>query len=226
MVGVWFGKLKNYKKEFTALGEGVRITVKKHQVEVINKLTEQEWFAINKSKAKEDIKNILFKIDRKCMESLRKFIEVYGGSCDFNIIGREHRPDLILNTKFDNKVMNEPYIDKIPLNATFETSIVKKVYKEPNVEFKEPIYAARYLENSALNEFAPEIASSMRHIGDLMTVFEERALNPLTEQIKLHLKVQKQTLKYLKAATIQAEDVNKLNRIRKAYKGKFGGEFW
>lgn len=171
MVGVWFGKLKNHQKEFTALGEGVRITVKRYQVEVINKLTDQEWFAINKADAKDEISKILFKIDRKCIESLKKFIEIYGGSCDYKIIGRDNRPDLILNTKFDNKVMNESYINHLPLNMTFETPIVKKVYKEPNIEFKEPISAARYLENSALNEFSPFLANELKAMKDTLNLF-------------------------------------------------------
>jgi len=166
MVGVWFGKLKNYGKEFTALGEGIRVTVKKVQVEVINKLSEEEWFYINRIKAKEEIAAILNKIDNKCITSLKKFIEIYGGKCDFNIIKSEGRPNLNLFTKSDNKVMKEPFIDTLPLDMTFDTKIVKKVYKKPNVEFKEPIYAATYLENSALNEFAPEIAASIDNLGN------------------------------------------------------------
>lgn len=165
MVSVWLGQLKNYDSEFTALGEGVRITIKKHQVEVINKLTEQEWFTINRMKAKEEITSLLTKIDGKCIEALKKFIKVYGGSSDFKILKREGRPNLILNTKSDSKVMQEPFIDSMPVDMAFETSIVKKVYKEQNVEFKEPIYAARHLENSALNEFAPMIAEAIKQIA-------------------------------------------------------------
>ena len=166
MVGVWFGKLKNYGKEFTALGEGIRVTVKKVQVEVINKLSEEEWFYINRIKAKEEIAAVLNKIDNKCIASLKKFIEIYGGKCDLKIIKTEGRPNLNLFTKSDNKVMKEPIIDTLPLDMAFDTKIVKKVYKKPNVEFKEPIYAATYLENSALNEFAPEIANSIDNLGN------------------------------------------------------------
>jgi len=161
MVGVWFGKLKNYGKEFTALGEGVRITVKKVQVEVINKLSEEEWFYINRTKAREEIAAILNKIDNKCINSLKKFIEVYGGNTDFKIIKAENRPNLNLFTPSDNKVMQEPFIDTLAPKMAFDTPIVKKVYKKLNIEYKEPIYAATYLENSALHEFAPEIVNSL-----------------------------------------------------------------
>ncbi len=166
MVGVWFGKLKNYGKEFTALGEGIRVTVKKVQVELINKLSEEEWFYINRAKAKEEISAILNKIDNKCLTSLKKFIEVYGGKSDFKIIKAENRPNLNLFTKSDNKVMQEPFIDKLSPKMTFDTPIVKKVYKQLSIEYKEPIYAATYLENSALHEFAPEIANSINDLGN------------------------------------------------------------
>ena len=163
MVRVWSGKFKNYGKEFTALGEGVRITIKKTQVEVINKLSEQQWFLINRTRAKEEEGSLLSKIDKKCINSLKKFIKVYGGRCDFIILKREGRPYLNLFTKCDNKVKNEPYIDTLPSSMTFETEVVKKVYKHPGeVEFKTPLYAAQHLENSALNEFAPEIVNELR----------------------------------------------------------------
>jgi len=166
MVGVWFGKFKNYGKEFTAVGEGTRVTVKKVQVEVINKLSEEEWFYINRIKAKEEIAAILNRIDGKCISSLKKFIEIYGGNSDFKILKAENRPNLNLFTKSDNKVMKEPFIDTLPLKMAFDTKIVKKVYKKPNVEYKEPIYAATYLENSALKEFAPEIVNSINDLGN------------------------------------------------------------
>ena len=163
MVGVWLGKLKNYGKEFTALGEGVRITVKKTQVEIINKLSEQQWFLINRTNAKKEEGELLSKIDKKCISSLKKFIKVYGGSSDFVILKREGRPYLNLFTKCDNKVKNEPFIDTLPSDMTFETEIVKKVYKHPGeVEYKTPMYAAQHLENSALHDFAPELVNEIR----------------------------------------------------------------
>jgi len=165
MVGVWLGKYKNHGSEFTAVGEGIRVTIKKTQAEIINKLTEQEWFAVNRASARTEITELLQTIETKCIASFKSFIEVYGGSTDYKILHREERPNLILNTKSDNKVMHEPYIDSLPLDMTFETSIVKKAYKESNIEFKEPIYVARYLENSALNEFAPQIAEAIKQVA-------------------------------------------------------------
>ncbi len=163
MVGVWLGKLKNYGKEFTVLGEGVRITVKKTQVEVINKLSEQQWFVINRGKAKVETSNLLSKIDQKCIKSLKKFIKTYGGRCDFVILKREGRPYLNLFTKCDNKVKNEPFIDTLPSEMTFETDEVKKVYHHKGeVEFKTPIGAAHHLDNSALREFSPEIVNELK----------------------------------------------------------------
>ena len=188
MVGVWFGKLKNYGKEFTSTGEGVRITVKKSQVEVINKLSDQHWYMINRFQAKEEVAALLNEIDKKCITALKRFIEVYGGESDFNILNNDKRPNLILNTKCDNKVMKEKVVDSLPLNMTFETDIVKKVYKQPNVEFKEPILAAQYLENSALNDFSPQIVQVLKEMffvsDEHKKAFEEYALC-----LKKHLKV-------------------------------------
>lgn len=188
MVGVWFGKLKNYGKEFTTIGEGIRVIIHKTQAEVINKLSDEQWFSINRARSKEEISSVLNKIDEKCVSSFRKFIEIYGGSSDFTILKIEGRPDLNLFNKCDNKVMKESFIDSLPLNMSFETPIVKKVYKKPNVEFKQPIYAANYLENSALKEFSPEIVEQLKAMyfisKEHKAAFEEYAKN-----IKLHLDV-------------------------------------
>ena len=168
MVGVWFSSLKNYNKEFTATNKKVRITVKKNQVEVINKLTEQEWFAISRSgKAKEEIAQVMDKIDKSCVAELMEFIALFGGKSDYIILKRECR-GLFLNlgTKGDFKVMHEPYIDNLPKEMTFETSIVKKVYHDPpNAEFITALNAANHLHNSGLREFAPEIANSIDNLA-------------------------------------------------------------
>jgi len=217
MVGVWFGKFKNYGKEFTALGEGIRVTIKKTQAELINKLSEEEWFYINKAKAREEISALLNKIDKKCLDSFKRFIEIYGGVSDFMILKREGRPNLNLFTECDNKVMQEPFIDSLPLGLTFETDIVKKPYKEPNVEFKKAIYAANYLENSALNEFSPEIANSISSLAKSVTDVNN-ALNPaimqLKEQITLHLAVQREQLKNQKT----------MNKLLKRLDNRFSQE--
>jgi len=203
MVGVWFGKFKNYGKEFTALGEGIRVTIKKVQVEVINKLSEDEWFYINRIKAREEIAAILNKIDNKCITSLKKFIEIYGGRCDFKIIKAEGRPNLNLFTPSDNKVMKEPFIDTLPLDMTFDTKIVKKVYKKPNVEFKEPIYAATYLENSALKEFAPDIANSIDNLGNHLIP----TIRSLDKSIKLEITNKKLHQKVLNSMDKTLKDI-------------------
>lgn len=204
MVGVWFGKFKNYKKEFTSTGEEIRVTIKKTKAEIINKLSEQEWFVIQRSRAKEEILSILNQINVKCINSFKRFMEVYGGNSDLIILNRENVANLILNTKCDNKVMKEPFIDSLPLPLTFETKVVKKVYKQPNVEFKEPIYAAHYLENSALNEFNPEIAEYLGLILENNKLLVEqnvstsKIMNDFAINIKTHTKAIKEMVGSLK----------------------------
>lgn len=206
MVGVWFGKFVNYGKEFSAVGEGVRVTVRKEQVEVINKLSEQQWFAINKVSAREELERIIGGIHGKCVAGLRRFVEVYGGSSDFVIVNiNKNAPRMMLNTPSDHKVMQTQTVDGLPLNLTFETGVVKKVYGEPNVEYKQAVYAAQFFENEALLDFSPLIVASLDALGskvvDLAGITQKAvdgALIPLTEQIKLHLEVQKETLAALK----------------------------
>lgn len=207
-VGVWFGYLKNHGKEFTTIGEGIRVTIKKTQAEIINKLSEEEWFLVNRARAKEEFIGILTKIDEKCITSFKKFIKIYGGSSNFVLLKRECNGLMILNTKCDNKVMQEPFIDSLPLDMTFETDIVKKVYKKPNVEFKEPIYAARYLENSALQEFNPVISNCLKVLIDDFSQLKP-ILNDLTEQIRIHLVVEK---KQLNNQIIMNKSLRLLNR--------------
>lgn len=204
MVGVWFGKFKNYGKEFTAVGEGIRATVKKFQVEVINKISEEEWFYINRIKAKEEIAAILNKIDNKCITSLKKFIEIYGGISDYIILKSENRSKLNLFIKSDNKIMQEPFIDTLPLNMAFDTPIVKKVYKQPNVEFKEPIYAATYLENSGLKEYSPIIAASIDNLGNHLIP----AINELNKSIQLEITNKKLHQKVLNSMDKTLKDIS------------------
>jgi hypothetical protein len=193
MVGVWFGKFKNYNSEFSVLGDGVRIIIKKNQAEVINKLTEEQWYSINKSKAKEEISAILNNIDEKCKNSLKNFITTFGGETDYIILKTENRPKLNMFIKSDNKVMQETYIDSLPLDMQFETDIVKKVYKQKNIEFKEPIYAARYLENAALQDFSPQITDALKEVTNalkniyLVSADHKDAFNKYAGYIEMHL---------------------------------------
>lgn len=214
MVGVWSGKFINYNKNFTALGEGVRVTIRKTKAELIHKFTEQEWFFINKAKAKEEISALLNKIDEKCKVGFKKFIETYGGYSDFEIVGKSGRPFINLFNESDNKVMKEKFIDSLPLNLKFETPIVKKVYNEPNVEFKRAIEAANYLENSALNEFSPVITQELNLLRLEMTGLKEisiantKAINYIAENYKSHVGLVEKGLKVFKLLNKRLSQTN------------------
>jgi hypothetical protein len=82
----------------------------------------------------------------------------------------------------------------------FRNEVVKKEYNtDPsNVEFANPVYASNYFRNAGLRLFAPEISDKLELLNTEFNRFEIEALNPLTEQIKLHLEVQRETLLTLK----------------------------
>lgn len=188
MVGVWFCKKVNSGKEFSAVGEGVRITIRKIKAEVIHKYSEDEWFAINKTNSREEISAILNKIDEKNILALKKFVEVFGGETDYKIVSATGRPFINLLNQGDHKIMHENFIDSLPLKMHFETPHTKKVYNHPDAEFSEAISAANFLEHSALNECNPELNKRICSIEKSMQV-----LDALTRQIELHLEVEAKT---------------------------------
>lgn len=145
---------------------GCRIVVKKTQVEVTNKVEPDRKYVIVMD-SREHIREQVFKIVEKkvfeCLEALRLLIETYGGGSEFKI----------LNSTDEDKVFNEKYIDMIPIKQRFYNAIVKKAYKEPNVEFSNPVFTVNHLSNSALSDFSPEIANGLSDTSDALKSQQE-----------------------------------------------------
>lgn len=99
-------------------------------------------------------------------------------------------------SRAENWIRGEEYLDNIPREVILHDTHFKKVYMS-GFEFlgnkgDDPTGTlTTYIKNRCLEDVAPEIVNKLDQ-------FEEQALTPLTEQIKLHLKVQRETLKTLK----------------------------
>jgi hypothetical protein len=100
-------------------------------------------------------------------------------------------------------IKGEEYIDNLPRETIIYDSVFKKVYPT-GVEFVSGKGAEttgnikNYIKNRSLEDFTPLIAEEISLVNQRLGAFEERALNPLTKQIELHLEVQRETLKTLK----------------------------
>lgn len=156
------------------------------------------WFRIERNtseeieKAIEDKKN---EIRDKIDNALKLFCE------EFDLGFRFEKPYWV---RSETAIHGDDYIDRIPRSLIVYDTIFKKVYKD-DLEFKsgnneEPVvYLKNYINNRALEKVSPAIVSEINELHNAFDRFTVDALNPLTEQIKLHLEVQRETLATLKS---------------------------
>jgi hypothetical protein len=136
--------------------QGCRIVIKQRQVEITN-LINPRWYKIQlapETAIEPQFQEIIQQKDKECLDTLRAFIAIYGGSSEFHI----------LNARSEDKIMAEEKIDQLPEKMTFHADIVKKVYNEHNVEFSTPAGASTYLRTRAIEKIAPELAEQLRLI--------------------------------------------------------------
>jgi hypothetical protein len=182
-----------------------RVVIKQSQIEITNKINPR-WYRLSMATERgiqAQFQEIISKKDKECREVLGAFIAKYGGSSAYQV----------LNARSEDKVMNEEMIDKIPLKMAFHTDIVKKVYNEHNVEFKGPGAAANYMSNRILEKVCPDISEALRELATAQINQEKQALVPLTEQIKLHLEVQRKTLSVLDQMNTTLKDISQEKRL-------------
>lgn len=179
-------RIKNSKEHEYDNFLNCRIRVKKNQIEITNKIEPKKWYIIelkSTTEIEKQIKGIIEKKDKESIEVLKEFIKLHGGNSNFEI----------LNKHSEDKIMGEDKIDLLPLKMKFQTSIVKKVYNEKNVEFSNPVFAATYLQNRAVEEITPEIAQEISNIGSQQIPL----LSEINEGIKIlsSKKLRKPTIK-------------------------------
>ncbi len=142
-------KFKNSTELLIDNFHGCQIRIKKNQAEILNKKIREH--IIYWENPENQIRAIVDQKDQECIRALQEFIKSFGGKSNFKI----------LNKHSENKISNELMINRIKKNLTWHNPITKKVYKEHNVEFSNPILASNYLENRAIEIIAPQIAQSM-----------------------------------------------------------------
>lgn len=185
--------------------ENYNLRIKKTQVELIYNPIEKKFFKIELGIDKDifqQVKNIWIEIIRQGITALEKFISVFGGNSEFNL----------LNARSEDKIVNEDMINLIPEKMTFYNDVVKKVYNEKNVEFSNPVQACNYLTNRSIEDITPSIVEAINGLGKQYNQMSEGVLKPLTAQIKLHLKVQRETLKTQKQ---QAQTMSEISQAIK-----------
>lgn len=191
LVGVGF-RIINGRELCLDDWRGFRFVVKKRMIEVTNKRDSKRVFKIegNAGERHEQVVGAVALLEREAVLGLRDFVSVFGGGSDF-VVRKSWIPD--------NKILHEELVDSVGEKVTFRNDVVKKVYRDKplNVEFSDPVFASNYFRNVGLRYYAPEIVSGLDGVRDEFVRFEREALLPLTEQIKLHLAVQSETLAVL-----------------------------
>jgi len=135
---------------------GCSIRVKKNQIEIQNKIEHKRSYSIEISEnAKNQIIDIIKKKDSECIEALKTFISIYGGSSNYKILKRTS----------EDKVFGTSSINSIPIKEKFHSQIVKKVYNEPNVEFYDPVFAVNHLINSGVVEVVPSLVECLDNLS-------------------------------------------------------------
>lgn len=157
-----------------------RVTVKKSQVEIINKIQVKRWYKIgleNVDLIKNQIGLIIAKKEKECIRVLKRFIKEFGGSSKFKI----------LNFHSEDKIRGENYVDQIPLKMHFHTDVVKKVYNVPNVEFSDPAFVSNYLRTRALEDRMDVIDKLLMAIDQKLTP----SIDNLSVNLNTHVSVEK-----------------------------------
>lgn len=197
------------------------IRVKRSLIEIINMLEHKRYYPIEyNDKIYDQVQAINEKKDNECLQILKDFIALFGGSSK-----------LIVKNRYvqEHKVEDEASIKKIPLPMKFYTDVVKKEYNEPNVEFKTSVQAATYLEYRAMERIAPamkqELTSTKEAIQGILEInastsklFNQYVQTVLPIQLEFHkdVKVHNQVLKGIK------NSFNKFNRLLLERQKKLG----
>ena len=152
-------RLKNSTEHEFDNFHGCRITIKKTQVEIQNKIDVEKKYRIDMGEEVEpQFREIIKQKDNECIDVLKKFIKEYGGTSKFEILNRHS----------ENKIIAEDSIDRIKITNKWHTKISKKVYNENNVEFHDPAFASNYVDNRAIERISPFISQSLKENRELI----------------------------------------------------------
>jgi hypothetical protein len=193
-------------KELTCEFMDCRIVVKKNLIEIVNKINKERRFKIDGSldHRRDAVVQAVSILELESIMVLKAFIKQFGGTSDCVCV-KHHVPD--------NKILHDKIVDSIPDEVTFRNDVVKKVYKvkPKNVEVNTPEGASKTFRNLALFDFAPEIANQLKDIKDERLEFS-KALALYTEQINLHLEVERRQLDVQSETSIAIKQLSFLIR--------------
>jgi len=154
-VGSVYYKKVNHGKELSFPEFcGCRVVVKKYSIEIVNKINHKDWFPVRliPDIIEAQIVDIVRNKDEQTIDVLKKFIDVFGGVTDYKI----------LNVVSEVKVSGEDKINSFPDKMRFHNDVSKKVYGEPNVEFKSAAFASQYIENRTREDFLQDKFEELR----------------------------------------------------------------
>ena len=186
-----------------------------------------------------------YHIQRPSIDDIGKFL-----SCKVDEIGKLidngimlivnaidcHIPNnTIIWSRYEDWIKGEEYIDKLPREVIIHDTYFKKVYGT-GIEFKQSelkeapgVHMKQYIKNRAIEDIAPEINDELNILKQSIASVETKltpVLDQLTEQIRLHLAVQKDTQEFLKQANNNLEIINKhkkqANKIRQSWYNSLG----
>lgn len=137
---------------------GCNVLVKKKIVEITNKQFEGQWVEIATSEEyliDVQLNQIRKDLDSHCVETLKLFVQVYGGESDFECLKNKREPEIGLP--------REDVWDKIPKEMIVHFDPVgKKVYPD-KVEYFGENYVANVLSNTGLHRYSKVIGDVLNH---------------------------------------------------------------
>ncbi len=139
---------------------GCRIVIKKTQVEVTNKSHNKQWRLMTARDIDDigcRINEVTERLDKQCIEALKKIIKYFGGKSKFEILKKR--------CKGEHGVHGLDFLDKIPEDMVIHDTVFKKVYKK-KVEYKSPVHVKNTVSNYAIHNIAPDIANELTIIKE------------------------------------------------------------
>lgn len=134
------------------------IKVRKNTIEVADTSCKDDWFIIHAYSTHDvdlRIDQIMQEKESHCKEALNLFMKIHGGKSNLNII-KKHS---------ENKIKGDEFIRKIPAWRTIHDTVMKKVYKENNIEIYGEASTKNYVKNHVVKEVTPEIAKEINSLG-------------------------------------------------------------
>ena len=144
-------------------------------------------------------------IRQRCLKIAKKVVECYGGKAEY---------DKAIWIRHEDAIHKE---DWVPEESVIYDTHFKKVYPT-QIEMKSPAFIKNFYSNRVVEEIAPQIAkelskgnNSIKELENTIVSLLNPAVERLTEQIVLHLDVEKG------AKDVQAETLKTLEEMRKPF---------